>query len=438
VLTLIFVALFACLAAALAVASETNLAIARNHMEINQAANLTESGLVLAQRELGGLPVTGADAAGLHASVADLFGAAWANSPMIDVAAITHSASGVAFPAITLPGPAGRTGTVTLWISADGGVEDDTTLTVTATGRFGEAVRSASCDFRVESGYRLLRNYGVASKAPIVMSGKARVDGANESQEGSMYSSAQIHGRAIDLGGTTFITGNAAVSADGAEIYAGSNATIGGDRVTDAPDHEWPTVEVEPFEQYVENILVGQSHDDETLVNIRIPADTNPTFNGNTSLYGIVYVESPNKVTFNGNATVCGIVVCEEPAVANLDVNQLKFTGTLSASGVEHLPDESRYDGLRHETGTFVLAPGFKAVFSGNFNTLNGSIVADQVCFSGNIAGTVRGNVLNMSPYNLTMVGDAHVTIDKSNTPDHPAGLSRNYSLVCVKRSYRE
>ena len=438
VLTLIFVALFACLAAALAVASETNFAIARNQVEINQAVNLMESGLFLAQREMGGVQVTGADAGDVHAVLADHFSTAWANTQMMNASAITYDSSGITFPPITLPGPGSRTGTVTLWISAEGGVEDAATVTVTSTGRFGDAVRSAYYDFRVESGYRLLRDYGVASKAPIVMSGKARIDGANDSREGSIYSSAHIQSRAIDLGGTTLVTGNAAVSAAGAEIYASNNADIGGERITNAPDHQWPGVEIEPFEQYVESTLAGNTHDDETLVNIRIPPNTNPTFNGNTQLYGIVYIESPNKVTFNGNAAVCGIIVCEEPAVPNLDANQLKFNGTLSASGVELLPHESRYDSLRKETGTFLLAPGYKATFSGNFNTLNGSIVADQVCFSGNIAGTVRGNVLNMSPYNLTMVGDAHVTIDKSNVPDHAAGLTKNYSLVCVSGSYRE
>jgi len=438
VITLIFVAVFACLAAALAVASETNLALTRNRMETNQAVNLMESGLRLAQREMGGLSVTGDTAAALHGSLADHFRTAWAGTQMIDAAAITPFANGVQFPPITVTGPGGRTGTITLWMSADGGVQDAPTVTVQSTGRFGDAVRTVYYDFRIRSGYRLLQNYGVASKAPIVMSGKARIDGANDGTEGSIFSSANNQVRVIDLGGTTLVTGNAAASAPGAEIYTGSNATIGGDRITDAPEHTWPDILTQPFEQYVETSLVGGVHSDETLVNVRVPPNTNPTFNGNTTIYGVVYIEAPNKVTFNGNATVCGIIVCEEPAVGNLDANELKFAGTLAASGVDHLPADSRFDGLRNETGTFLLAPGYRAVFSGNFNTLNGCIVADQVCFSGNIAGTVRGNVLNMSPHNLTMVGDAHVTIDKSGAKDHPAGLTRHYSLVCQSGSYRE
>jgi len=438
VVALVFVAIFACLAVALAMASTSNLVVARNRVEINQAIGLMESGLMLAQREMGGLSVTGDDAPALHAALADHFRTAWADTQMLNVSAITASATGVAFPPMTVAGPAGRTGTITLYLSADGGVEDACTVTVQSTGRFGEAVRTATYDFRVRSRYRLLENYGVASRAPIVLSGKARIDGANNSLEGSIYSCAQVDGCAIDMGGTTVVTGNAAVSAPLAKIYINHNATLGGDRIADAPEHEWPGVETAPFARYVENTLVGSTHDNETLVNIRIPPNTNPTFNGNTELYGIVYIESPNTVTFNGNATICGLIACEEPTIANLDANQVKFAGTLTAASVEYLPDDSRFDGLRDQTGTFLLAPGYKAVFSGNFNTINGCIVADQVCFSGNIAGVIRGNVLNLSSNNLTMVDDAHVTIDKAHAATNPAGLSRHYSLVCVSGSYRE
>jgi len=437
-LTLIFVATFAALAVSVMVASSTSVIVSRNRYEMNQAANLTESGLLLAQREMGGLRVTGATATDVHACIADYFRLALADASMVCIQEISANADGVFFPEITVPGPEDQDGSIELRIRSTAGVAANPTITVTSTGRFGGAVRTASFDFMVESGYRLLRDYGVASNAPIEMKGKARIDGANDNQEGSIYSCADTQSNAIDLGGTTLVTGNAAVKAGGGDITVGSNATVGGDQVTDAPDHQWPGVETQPFEYYVENVLVGDSHDDETLVNIRIPPNTNPTFNGNTELYGVVYIESPNKITFNGNATVCGIIVCEEPAVDNLDANELKFAGTIAASGVEHLPAETRYDGLRDQTGTFLLAPGYRATFSGNFNTLNGSIVADQVCFSGNIAGTVRGNVLNLSTNNLTMVGDAHVTIDKSSAPEVPAGLTQNYSLVCVSGSYRE
>ena len=75
--TMIFVVLFACVAVALVTLADTNMTIGRNRLQINQAAALADIGLFLAQCELGGLPVSGQDAASVHDEIADHFRAAW-------------------------------------------------------------------------------------------------------------------------------------------------------------------------------------------------------------------------------------------------------------------------------------------------------------------------------------------------------------------------
>ncbi len=437
-ISLIFVALFASMAAALAIASDTNLAISRNRIEIAQAQNLTEAGLFLAQREMGGLVVTGSDATEVHTSLANHFQTAWANAEMINASGISADAGGVAFPAISVLGPDGRTGTITLAIVSDGGVADSPTITLTSTGHFGGATRTAYYDFNVRSGFQILSNYGVASKSPIEMGGNATIDGANNDGEGSLYSSSDSDSRAIEMKGQAEITGDAAISDPDSEIYVAPSATVGGEQIENAPEHEWPGVDPTSFEQYVQSTYTGDGEDGGTYSNVRIPPNTNPTFNGNTNLYGVVYIESPNQVTFNGNANICGIVVCEEPAVENFDANTLRFNGNLTASGVEYLPDDPCYDGLRDETGTFLLAPGYSATFNGNFSTVNGYIAAGELEFSGNASGTVRGGVLNLSDSSFTLGGSAHLTIDKANADQQPAGFTNRYSLICVSGSYRE
>ncbi len=438
-ISMIFAALFACMAVALAVVSESNLAICRNRVETQQAENLVETGLLLVQREMGGLEVTGDTATALHADLADHFRTAWAHVDMLDADAITSDADGVVFPPVSVAGPDGRTGTIALTVKAEGGVQDQPCVTVTSTGQFGGAVRTAYYDFQVGSGYRLLRDYGVASRSPIEMGGDSIIDGANNDKEGSLFSCSDAQSRAIELTGLAQATGSAAVSADGCEVYKGPSATIGGDIDNDAPAHTWPGFDTAHFEQYVETVYDGEATvEDGTYVNVRIPPGTNPTFNGNTQLYGVVYIESPNTVTFNGNANICGVVVCEEPAVQNFADNQLNFSGTLTASGVEYLPDEPRFDGLRNERGTFLLAPGYAASFAGNFTTVNGSIVASQVNFAGTASGTVRGNVLNLADSAFTLQDAAHLTIDKSNVPDQPAGIVPRYALLCISGSYRQ
>jgi len=437
---LIFAALFTCMAVALAMASKSNLAMSRNRIHVGQAHNLAETGLSLVQRELGGLVVTGTDAAALHAEMVSHFKSKWAGVHMLDSSDIKSDVSGISFPQISLPGPDGRTGTIQLAIVADGGVEDASAITVTATGRYGGAVRTAYYDFHVQPGYDLLRDYGVASRSPIHLDSTSVIDGANNDAEASLFSCSSAQARAIELTGKARITGDAAVSAPGCEVYQDPNTTIGGDTHTGVPEYVWPEIDTDRFEQFVETTFTTSTGEaqDATLVNIRIPAGTNPTFNGNTQLYGVVYIESPNVVTFEGSANICGIVICEEPAVKNLSANQLNFSGGLIASGVEYLPDESRFDGLRDETGTFLLAPGYAANFAGNFGTVNGAVVASQFDFAGTASGTIRGHVLNLADTAFDVRGSAHVTIDKRNASALPAGFAPRYALFCVSGSYRE
>jgi hypothetical protein len=368
-LTVMFVALFTCVAVAVATMADTNLVIGRNRFQSNQSSALAESGLVLAQRHLGGLAVSGETAASVHDEIADHFRAAWANSAMVDADAITADANAVVLPAIWLPRADGLAGTVELVITADGGAQEDGRIVIQSTGRFGKAVRTAYYGLGVES--VMFNAYGILTRSKIVMTENATIQGANNDREGSILSTTTSVTRAIDMSGTASISGNAATTNPHAEIRTIEDANVGGSKITGVPEPPFPTVQTADFEQYVEEVVVGDVSG-ATLHNIRIPAGTNPTFGGNVNLYGVVYIESPNIVTFEGNANICGLIVAEEPAVENLEANQIRFSGNLSASGVENLPAESRYDGLRHETGSFILAPGYATEFSGNFNTIAG------------------------------------------------------------------
>jgi len=437
-ITLIFVAIFASMAVALAVASDANLTISRNRLDIGQAQSLVETGLCMVQREMTTAEVTGANAAALHASLAEHFQTSWANVLTANSDRIEASEDGVSFPAISTPGPGDQAGTIVLGMVADGGVGNAPTVTLTSTGRFGEATRTAYYDFHVRSGCKFFSDYGVASMAPISMRGNATIDGANNASEGSIYS-AHDSTAAIDLRGNAHVTGDAAVSAEGADISTRGNGTIDGNELIGAASQEWPDVDTSLFEQYVETTYSGPSTiKNATLSNIRIPPNTNPVFKGNTNLYGVIYIESPNTVTFNDNANICGVVVCEEPAVENYSTNTITFKKNLTAAGVEYLPDDPQYDGLRDLTGTFLLAPGFETIFKKNFSTINGYIAAGKMTFQGNASGTVRGGLLALDDAGLSMAGNAHVTIDKDNAAQHPAGFSQSYSLICVSGSYRE
>ena len=434
--TIIFVALFACMAVALATTSDMNLLVSRNRLESNQASVLVETGLFLAQKELGGAPVSGNSASDVHAALASYLRDELTYSNTLDPEAITASEDGVTFPPITLVRDDGRSGTVELSITADGGVGSNPTIEIAATGRFGNAVRTAYYNLAAEA-RGPFSEFGIISKARILMANNARVQGANTDAEGSIFSSSDSQ-YAIKMSNNATVSGNAGVTGDDGSIQLLNSATIHGDQAFDQPEPEWPEIDTAGFEQYVEQTITGDVAGNQTLHNIYIPAGTNPTFGGNTDIYGIVYIESPNTVKFGGNTNICGMIVTEEPPVENFNTNRILFQGSVTVSGVDNLPDDSRYDGLRDQTGTFMLAPGFQTSFSGNFNTISGAMAAGQFIFSGDANGTISGGLMNLSDANFLLKGNAHLTIDRQNADLTPVGFGSGYRLVCVPGSYKD
>jgi len=440
------------MAVAIAASSDINLTIARNRVASHQAAALAETGLLLLQRNLGGLAVPAtADAEDLHTAVADHLADSWYDSSMLDAPTIWANAEGVQFPTITLIREDGRSGTISLSIVADGGAMAEPTIVVESTGRFDNAVRTVHYRLGVMDSFSVLANYGIASKSRIFMQGSPIVQGASSLAEGSIFSATASCANAVELGGSASITGNAAVSSSTANIVTSGSSQIGGNRIHGALEPPWPTVDISVFKNYATNVYTGSSgggggskgkgkggggDDDQTLTNILIPAGTNPTFNGNTTLTGVIYIESPNVVTFNGNADVTGIIVAEQPETENFSLNKIRFGGNVSAQGVEHLPVE--FNDLRGLTGSLILAPGYKLDFSGNASDMGGWIVASVFEFNGNVRANLRGGVLGLADSDFNIHGNLTMTIDKSGMPQTPAGMIPTYRLIGIQGSYAE
>ncbi|HUU32056.1 MAG TPA: pilus assembly PilX N-terminal domain-containing protein, partial [Phycisphaerae bacterium] len=190
-ITLIFLALFACLAVAIATSADANLTMARNRIETQQAAALAEAGIQLSLRHLAGLSVLDThEAADLHEAMAEHLEAEWASSSMLQASAITWNSTGVSVPTISVSRTDGRTGRIELAIAASGGAADNTSVTIQSTGRFGRAVRTATYNMTAQRGTSILFQHGIASKSTIRMSGDARLQGANNPDEGSILSAS--------------------------------------------------------------------------------------------------------------------------------------------------------------------------------------------------------------------------------------------------------
>ncbi len=437
--TLIFLALFASLAVAIATSADMNMTLTRNRLCAQQAGAMAETGLQLVQRSLGGIQINSAqNASDLHEAIAQQLIAAWATSGMLDANNIGWNANAVSVPTITVATAAGEAGSIDLVLMASGGAADDTTITVRSTGRHRNASRTITYNMTVQRGSAGVLAYGIASKSQIQMTGNASISGANDPEEGSILSATYSTARAIALTGNCSVSGDAGVCNPDGYIQKTGNISIGGSELIGLQEPEWPEVDPSVFRPYAVNTRSTGSSGNTTLTNIIIPPNSNPTFAGNTTIYGVVYVQSPNVVKFTGNTTLVGCIICEPPAVDNLTANAIQFTGNMSTSGVENLPADAQYDGLRELTGSFLLAPGYGIKFTGNFGTVNGCMVASSFQFTGNAGGRIAGGIVNLRDSQFSMTGNAHLVIDKQNAAEHPAGLGGGYRLVCVSGSYSE
>ena len=211
-----------------------------------------------------------------------------------------------------------------------------------------------------------------------------------------------------------------------------SNVSIGGATGWAAYDHihfgaapyEIPEVDPTIFERFATNIVDRHTSTagKRTFTNIRIKANTNPTFTGNITIDGIVYIEKPNRVTFAGNLELTGMIVTD-PGHDTTN-NQINFLGITTTTGVEDLPDTSEFHELRTLTGSFLLAPGFTTTFTGNVGIINGTMAADAYTFAGNCGGIIRGSLVNYGTATLTLAGNSALAFDHSGYSGEPAGFA--------------
>ena len=102
------------------------------------------------------------------------------------------------------------------------------------------------------------------------------------------------------------------------------------------------------------------------------------------------------------------------------------------------MPDETQFAGIREETGTFVMAPGFDLTFAGNFETLSGAIAGNGITFWGNAGGTINGSVLNFSDEAMILHGNSDLLFNRSGTTEIPAGFVPEIILNYDSSSYEE
>jgi cytoskeletal protein CcmA (bactofilin family) len=320
-------------------------------------------------------------------------------------------------------------------------------INIVITGQSRQLTRKLSVRFAYGTRKGSVFDFGVATKEPLYLKG-GTLTGSTVKSESDVYIDYFGAEKALQLvtnkseiaGSANIVNPNANITAE--DIKGKVGGLSGQDAIDNAIDigvtpTEFPYPDAAHFEQYATG---GYYTSGSTLENKIIKAGTNPKFTGNTTITGVLYIESPNVIDFGGNVTVKGMIVAEGDWTDNSETNKLSFTGSVNS---QTLPTDAKFDTLRQETGTFLLAPGFALSFGGSFGTLNGAIAGNGIQFSGNAGGTVKGSVINYSggtltkPY-MTVEGSSDIVFNRSGITKIPAGFVQEVVIHYDSTSYSE
>ncbi len=444
IIAMIFVALFSALSLGMLTMSSTNVQVANNYRKANRALVSAQSGLDVSKYWVGRVYMPGDTTASARFDQL----ASFMHSDMASNAYITSDyTSGVSLnvDSVSLDSSGGQSFSTTIK------PVDNDTVHVEVIGRDGGITRTVGIDYTFGVRQESVFDYGMASKGPVHLSGNIDLNGTKLAVEASVYIESDTEDDALSITGNSQIAGDVIITdPDGTVSLQGGQAGIGGETGQDAIDNhvttgaaptEFPMPNTSHFEQYVNGVTIDSDTDtstDATFQNVRIAAGTNPTFSGNVTLEGIVFIETPNVVTFAGGTNITGIIVGDGDMNDNSGTNQIIFLGNVSSQSVSQLPGDSQFDGLHDETGTFLMAPGFSVGFGGSFDTLNGAIAANGIAFFGNAGGTIGGSVLNYSDTPMTLSGNSDLYFNRSDITEVPAGFEPEIVLHYDSSSYSE
>ncbi len=305
--------------------------------------------------------------------------------------------------------------------------------------------RSVQMDYSVAQRASAIFDYGVASKSAITMNGNVNISGLTNPAAGSVLSATYSTNTPLSMIGNCSVSGDVSLVNPNSNVSISSSSSIAGS--TSASTYashihkgvempEFPTIDTSAFAPYATTVISAARPAGRSFSNIRIAANTNPSFAANTTITGVVYIETPNKVSFAGNLTLQGVVVVQNNPTGNTTTNTISFGGNVSMSGVETLPDS--FGNLRTLTGSAVLAPDFAVSFAGNFGSVSGSIVASKMAFSGNAGGTITGSVINLDDTAMTFSGNDTIKIQSRGTNNFPAGVKFGSDYVPLADTYLE
>lgn len=444
IISLIFIAVFSALAVSMVTMSGNNVQLAENQQKSDCARACAESGFDVIRYWLNRVSISGTIEPSERCSQ---FAYALQNelySQGITNITVSYNSSEITIQNVTLDSETNSSFSTIITPL------DNDTLQVEITGYYGSMSYKIRGNYYFSERGNTVFDFGVASKGPLSLTGNVDLESVNLAVEASVYIESENSNLALSITGNSQIAGDVKIVNSIATVdLQGGKAGIGGETGQDAidnhvdfgvPPSEFPEPVPGQFESYATNIVDANTDtsSNATFENIKILANTNPTFSGNATLKGVIYIETPNVVEFTGGADVTGIIVGDGDITDNSGVNQLKFTGNVDSHPISELPEEAQFDELRDKTGTFIMAPGFSTSFGGNFSALCGAIAANGIEFHGNAGGIINGSVINYSDELMTLSGNTDLYFNRSGITEAPAGFVPETILQFHPESYSE
>jgi len=446
IVAMIFICLFATLAVCMATLTTNNVQMADNLREANRARGIAESGFEIIRLWTSGVSIPGSTPTGsLYNTISNALGA---QAYSISHVPLTNNGSSINVPEVTLTSFHNQKFSAV--IRPLPSAANPERFQVDVTGMYDNTARTIRVEYRIGNGEEVVFNFGVATKGPLSLAGNIELQGINISVESNVYIESSNSNLALSIIGNSQIAGDVAIVNPIANVFMqGGQASIGGETGQDAIDNhvvfgvpptEFPIPNPGYFEKYITSVIDSSTDvtAKATYTNVRIAPGTNPTFTNSIAIKGIMLIETPNVVTFAGNVDITGIIVGDGDYQDNSGTNKIDIKGTVMSYPVSALPLEAQFEGVRQETGTFMLAPGFTTSFGGNFNTLNGAIAANGVQFYGNAGGTINGSIINYSEEEMTLQGNSDLYFNRSGATQFPAGFIRKLMLIYEPESYTE
>lgn len=466
VLAMIFLVVFGALSCAFFVMINTSLQVAKNDRNSIRARAAAESGMEVVKHHLSAikLPGTTPDTA-VMGDLATALETALATSPdRVDPAAPIDSVElpngwDLAFPSLKLDPAGGSIPKPRTFAAHLFGEPNPKGLRIIATvegiDTQSKLTRSVAAVFYARPAGRSIFEFDMAAAGGItVNNGTIAGSGANGRAN---VMSASDASPSIHIENST-ITGGLAVVISEDQLEADPRGKIevtglsdigeikDAVNVTDRPS--LPGVYPEQFRNLVPLTPVdpGSIRRGGTFTNVVINSAPSSTsivrVTSGTTLNGIIYVKSPNKLEFGGNVTLNGIIVFERPADPNDDPGDyLKFTGSLdqsAAAAASFLPP----DVVKAISGVTIMAPQADVVMTGSASMqTEGSIICDT--FYADSAGfdlnVNDGTILTLSPDpNSLYLKNGTITFTRTKALPPSTGIIFDRQYVMDPRTYEE